>query len=189
MRVKILGGLVIFAWCFLFALVCVGQTIGISGKYEGSADVQPFGKLILTGEIREKDGKLSGVIITPLGDTSIVEGSFKNGNLTLKLDAGGDDIYLSGKLGADGKISGEIKSLSANGTFELKRVGDAAPEVDSTVITSQSKENGAKICAFSPSKYPNATKTLFIQLSGNNLKKPSPNSTRKFRALATAKSF
>ncbi|MCA1624398.1 MAG: hypothetical protein LC768_00570 [Acidobacteria bacterium] len=42
----------------------------------------------------------------------------------LKLDAGGDDIFLSGKVTADCQISGEVSGSTYKGTFELKRVGD-----------------------------------------------------------------
>ena len=184
MRLKICGGLIIFVWCFLFALVCVGQTVGVSGRYEGAADVQPFGKLVLKGDIREKDGKLSGVINTPFGDAKIVEGNFKDGNVTLKLDSGDDDILLNGKLNADGKISGSIKSLSVNGTFELKRVGDASPVADTSVIISQSKEKWREDVRFLAAEIPKRHKNAFHTVRREQFEKAAAELDAKIPSLS-----
>src|ERR1044071_3336540 len=109
---------------FLLALIApnlFAQTTDISGKYEGIADIQGRGKLPISAEIRQKEGKISGVLNTPLGPASTIEGRCTDGNLLLTLDAGGDDIFLSGKVDADRRISGEVSGAVAKGTFELKR--------------------------------------------------------------------
>ena len=48
---------------FVFVVQVVAQQSDISGKYEGIADAQPFGKLNITAEIRNKDSKLRLVLV------------------------------------------------------------------------------------------------------------------------------
>src|SRR5687768_14990656 len=113
----------------------LAQTTDISGKYEGTVDVQGLGKLAVTAEIRQKGEKLTGAVQTPLGEAPVLDGSLRDGNLLLTLDAGGDDVFLSGKAGSDRQLSGEISGAVGKGTFELKRTGDATPEAEMAIVT------------------------------------------------------
>src|SRR5688572_2398443 len=119
--------LIIFTSLLAFAIGVSAQNI--SGKYEGTADVQPFGKLAIKAEIRQSSEKISGAFETPLGAATIFAGSFTGGNLKLTIDAGGDDIYFNGKF-VEGKLTGEVSGETVKGTFELTRIGDASPEPD-----------------------------------------------------------
>lgn len=151
----------VIALFLLFAPNLFGQTPNISGKYEGTAEVQPFGKLPIKAEIRQKDGKFSGSLNTPLGDAAILEGSLVGDKLTLKIDAGGDDIFLNGKVGADGKINGEVTSATVKGTFEMKRTGDVEPEKDFSPVLRQSKEKWREALRFLAEELPKRHKNAF----------------------------
>src|ERR1700755_2542627 len=96
----------LFVGLFLVCSVAVFAQ-NVSGKYEGIADVQPYGKLPISAEMREKNGKVTGTIQTPLGTATIIEGSFDGAVLKLTIDAGGDDIAFNGKF-ANGKLTGEV---------------------------------------------------------------------------------
>ncbi len=118
---------IFIVFTFLLAFAACVSAQNVSGKYEGAADVQPFGKLPIKAEIREKNGKISGAFETPLGMATIMEGNYIDGNLKQTIDAGGDDINFNGKL-SGGKLSGEVLGDSLKGTFELTRTGDATAE-------------------------------------------------------------
>lgn len=155
---------------FLFIMLVAADAfaqmpIDVSGRYEGTADAQSLGKLPIKAEIRQKNGKISGVFYTPLGDIPIIEGTLANDTLSLKLDGGGDDIILNGKVAPDGKITGTIESETARGTFELKRVGDAAPEIDNSVNLHQSKEKWREDLRFLASELPKKHKNAFFRIS------------------------
>ncbi|HEX8368496.1 MAG TPA: hypothetical protein VF604_08140 [Pyrinomonadaceae bacterium] len=153
---------------FLLFVLCApnlfAQTTDISGRYEGTADVQGLGKLSIKAEIRQKNGKLSGVLNTPLGDAPVIEGVFANGVMSLKIDAGGDDIFLNGKV-EGGKISGEVAGSAAKGTFELNRVGAASPETDNSVVLKQSKEKWREDLRFLAIELPKRHKNAFHRIS------------------------
>jgi hypothetical protein len=134
-----------YKYLFFFFVLCFASTVfaqesDISGKYEGTADAKPFGKLKISAEIRDKNGVLSGVLHTPLGDAEIIEGRFALEKFSIKVDAGGDDLFLNGRRERDGKLNGTVTSETANGTFELSRVGDLEAEKDYSIILRQSKE-------------------------------------------------
>lgn len=151
--------LFIFAGLFLiFSAETFAQNV--SGKYEGFADVQPYGKLPISAEMREKNGKVSGAIQTPLGAATIIEGAFDGAILKLTIDAGGDDIAFNGKF-ADGKLTGEVSGDSVKGSFELTRTGDAAPEADLSYIYSQSKEKWRADLRFIAEEIPKRHKNAF----------------------------
>ncbi|MEP6903439.1 MAG: hypothetical protein ABJA66_17060 [Actinomycetota bacterium] len=160
-----------FLLFLFFASNLFAQTADVSGRYEGTADVQGLGKLAISGEIRQKDGKISGMFKTPLGDTAIIEGSFKDGNLSLTLDAGGDDIFFSGKVGSDRKISGEVSGATAKGTFELKRTGDASTEADDAIVLQQSKEKWREDLRFLAAELAKKHKNAFHQISREQFEK------------------
>ena len=179
----------IFFLPLLFASNLFAQPTDVSGKYEGTADVQGLGKMAIKAEIRQKDGKISGVVNTPLGDAPILEASFKDGNLSLKLDAGGDDVFLSGKVGADRKISGEVSGETAKGTFELKRTGDPSPEVDYSVVLRQSKEMWREDLRFLAEELPKKHKNAFHRISREQFEKMVADLNAKISALSDEEIF
>lgn len=162
-----------FSIFFLLALLAsnlFAQTMDISGKYEGTAEVQGLGKLPIKAEIRQKDGKLSGLLITPPGDLPIIEGSYAAGVISLRVDGGGDDIFLNGKV-TGGKISGEVSGATAKGTFELTRTGDAPPETDNSVVLHQSKEKWREDLRFLAAELPKKHKNAFHRISREQFEK------------------
>lgn len=179
----------IFFLLLLFAPNLLAQTVDVSGKYEGTADVQGLGKLPIKAEIRQKDGKVSGFVNTPLGDAPVLEGSFKEGILSLKLDAGGDDVFLSGKVGADRKISGEVSGETAKGTFELKRTGDPSPEADYSIVLKQSKEKWREDLRFLAEELPKKHKNAFHGISREQFEKMVADLDAKIPALSDEEIF
>ncbi|MEO6590496.1 MAG: hypothetical protein ABIP06_14455, partial [Pyrinomonadaceae bacterium] len=159
---------VTFIFLFSFAAAISAQTI--SGKYEGFADVQPFGKLPVKAEMREKNGKISGAFETPLGIAMIVEGSFEAGVLKLTVDAGGDDLNFDGTF-SDGKLKGKVAGGLANGNFELTRIGDASPEVNLSYVYSQSKEKWREDLRFVAEEIPRKHKNAFHKISRQQFEK------------------
>ena len=150
-----------FLFTFLSAIFAAGVFAqNISGKYEGFADVQPYGKLPISAEMREKNGKVSGTIQTPLGAATIIEGAFDGATLKLTIDAGGDDIAFNGKFAA-GKLTGEVAGDAVKGSFELKRTGDAAPEADLSYVYAQSKEKWREDLRFIAEEIPKRHKNAF----------------------------
>jgi len=153
---------------FLLVLLApnlLAQTTDISGKYEGTVEVQSLGKLAVTAEIRQRGDKISGAVQTPLGEAPILDGSFKDGNLLITLDAGGDDVFLSGKVGADRRLSGEISGAVGKGTFELKRTGDATPEAETKVVIALGKEKWREDLRFLAAELPKKHKNAFHRIS------------------------
>jgi hypothetical protein len=97
----------------------------LSGKYEGIAKSDALGDLPLTVEIKNDNGKLSGKIDTPQGPAPITSGTFADGKITMKFDAGGNEGTVNAMLDGD-KISGKWELAGQSGTLELKRVGATA---------------------------------------------------------------
>jgi hypothetical protein len=163
-----------FSALFLFILLApnlYAQTTDVSGKYEGTVEVQSLGKLAVTAEIRQQGDKISGAIQTPLGEAPILDGSFKDGYLLITIDAGGDDVFLSGKVGSDRKLSGEISGAVGKGTFELKRTGDATPESETKVVLALSKEKWRGDLRFLAAELPKKHKNAFHRISKADFEK------------------
>lgn len=97
----------------------------LSGKYEGVAKSDQMGDIPLTVEIKNDNGKLSGKIDTPQGPAAITSGTFDNGKITMKFDAGGNEGTVTAMLAGD-KISGKWELGGQGGPLELKRAGMAA---------------------------------------------------------------
>ena len=171
---------VIFNFLLVF-VVCVSAQ-DISGKYEGTADVQPFGKLPIKAEFRQSGEKISGAFETPLGTATIIAGSYKGGDLKLTIDAGGDDIIFSGKL-VDGKLGGEVSGETVKGTFELMRTGDASPEPDLSYILSQSKEKWREDLRFIAAELPKRHKNAFHTVSRAQFEKAVADLEKQITAL------
>lgn len=158
-------------FCFIFAAATLAQESGISGKYEGTADAQPYGKLKISAEIREKNGKFSGFVRTPLGDSGIIEGSLANGKISIIVDAGGDDLVLNGTRESNGKLTGTVSSESVKGTFELNRVGDLEAEKDYSIVLRQDKEKWREDLKFLSKELSERHKNAFAHISRGQFEK------------------
>jgi hypothetical protein len=100
----------------------------LSGKYEGVAKSDQIGDIPLTVEIKNENGKLTGKIETPQGPAAITGGTFDNGKIVMKFDAGGQEGTVTAMLDGD-KISGKWELSGQGGGLELKRaaMGASAP--------------------------------------------------------------
>ena len=100
----------------------------LSGKYEGVAKSDQIGDIPLTVEIKNDNGKLTGKIETPQGPAAITGGTFDNGKIVMKFDAGGNEGTVTAMLDGD-KISGKWELGGQGGGLELKRaaMGASAP--------------------------------------------------------------
>lgn len=96
----------------------------VSGKYEGVAKSDQIGDVPITVEIKNDNGKLSGKIETPQGPSQITSGTFADGKITMKFDAGGSEGTVDATLNGD-KISGKWSLSGMGGPLELKRAGTA----------------------------------------------------------------
>jgi hypothetical protein len=97
----------------------------LSGKYEGVAKSDQIGDIPLTVELKNDNGKLSGKIDTPQGPAAITSGTYADGKLTMKFDAGGTEGTVTATVNGD-KISGKWELGGQGGPLELKRSGTAA---------------------------------------------------------------
>jgi len=97
----------------------------LSGKYEGVAKSDQLGDIPLTVEIKNDNGKLSGKIDTPQGPAAITSGTYADGKVSMKFDAGGNEGTVTATITGD-KISGKWELAGQGGPLELKRAGMAA---------------------------------------------------------------
>src|SRR6185436_1720471 len=79
----------------------------------------------LTVEIKNDAGKLSGKINSPQGPAAITGGTFDNGKVVMKFDAGGNEGTVTAMLDGD-KITGKWELGGQGGLLELKRAGMAS---------------------------------------------------------------
>src|SRR6185503_9259699 len=92
----------------------------LSGKYEGVAKSDQLGDIPLTVEIKNDNGKLTGKIETPQGPAAITSGTFENGKIVMKFDAGGNEGTVTATLDGE-KITGKWELAGQGGGLELKR--------------------------------------------------------------------
>lgn len=97
----------------------------LSGKYEGVAKSDQLGDIPLTVEIKNDSGKVTGKIETPQGPAAITGGTFENGKIVMKFDAGGNEGTVTAMLDGD-KITGKWELAGQGGALELKRAAMAA---------------------------------------------------------------
>jgi hypothetical protein len=114
----------------------------VSGKYEGVAKSDQLGELPLTVEIKDEGGKLSGKIETPNGPSTITGGTYADGKVTLKFDAGGNEGTVTATLDGD-KIVGKWELAGMGGTLELKRAGMTVAAAPATSMSSGAASTGA----------------------------------------------
>jgi hypothetical protein len=118
----------------------------ISGKYEGIAKSEAFGEIPLTVNLKSAGGKLTGTIETPQGPATITDGSYADGKVTLKFNAGGNEGTVTATLNGD-KIAGKWELGGAGGTLELKKAGGTTP---ATTTTPAAPPTGAPAAAGDP---------------------------------------
>ena len=102
-----------------------GKPADIAGKYEGVAKSQAIGEIPLKVEIKNEGGKLSGKIDTAQGALSITGGTYADGKVVIKFDAGGTEGTVTAKSMGE-NIVGEWEMGGQTGTIELKKVGAMA---------------------------------------------------------------
>ena len=92
----------------------------LSGRYEGTAKNRAAEVIVLTLELTEKDGGMSGMIRSDHGDFTITGGSHKGDDVTLEFDAGGASGTITLKLAED-KLSGTWSAGDDGGSVEVKK--------------------------------------------------------------------
>jgi hypothetical protein len=97
----------------------------ISGSYKGIAKSEALGDIPITVDITNTNGKLKGKIGIPQGDATITDGTYADGKVTLKLDAGGNEGTVTAQL-KGGKIVGDWAVAGQTGTLELTKTEMAA---------------------------------------------------------------
>jgi hypothetical protein len=139
-KVVLLTGLLVLFGAIASA---AGRQAGdsVTGKYEGVAKSDAFGDIPISADIKHESGKLTGKIDSAQGPAPITAGTFAEGKVTLKLDAGGNELVINGELKGD-KIVGTWEMAGQKGTFELKKVTLAA--------TAQPSKPAAPIAAGDP---------------------------------------
>jgi len=97
----------------------------VTGKYEGVAKSDQMGDIPITVEIKDDAGKLTGKIETPQGPAPITSGSYADGKIILKFDAGGNEGTVTASFAGD-KVIGKWELGGMGGAVELKMAGAAA---------------------------------------------------------------
>jgi len=97
----------------------------ISGSYKGIAKSQELGDIPITVDLKNIKGKLSGKIGIPQGDATITDGTYADGKVTLKFDAGGNEGTVTAQVKGD-KIVGDWAVAGQTGTLELTKADAAA---------------------------------------------------------------
>ncbi len=100
----------------------------VSGKWEGVARSDQMGEISVAFELKNDGGKLSGTIESAQGSFPITGGTYADGKIGLKFDAGGNEGVIDATLAGD-KISGKWELSGQGGTLELKKVA-AKPSTD-----------------------------------------------------------
>jgi hypothetical protein len=98
----------------------------VSGIYKGTAKSEAMGEIPLTVTIKNTSGKITGSITIPQGDAEITDGTYADGKVTIKFDAGGNEGTVNAQL-KEGKIVGEWAVGDLKGTLALAKA--EAPEV------------------------------------------------------------
>jgi hypothetical protein len=119
------GSSAVSAASFNTSLRAQDKPADVSGKYEGVAKSAALGEIPLTVEIKSEGGKISGKIDTAQGALPITSGTYADGKIMMKFDAGGTEGTVTAKPMGD-KIVGEWEMGGQTGTIELKKVTVAA---------------------------------------------------------------
>lgn len=119
--------LVSIALTVLASATVFAQGDTLTGKYEGTAKMAGVADSFITLELKNEGGKISGRLMNGTNTVDISEGTWMDGNLSLKFGAAAKDGVLSAKVEAD-KLTGDWISGTVKKTVELKKV-IAAPAV------------------------------------------------------------
>ncbi|HKP87482.1 MAG TPA: hypothetical protein VJZ26_15375 [Blastocatellia bacterium] len=106
----------------------------ISGKYQGVAKSDQIGDIAITVDLKNDNGKLSGKIDSAQGSFAITSGTFADGKLSMKFDAGGNVGTVDATVSGD-KISGKWEIGGQGGPLELKKADAATAAGPSTTPT------------------------------------------------------
>ena len=126
MRVRKFLALVVIAMLVGVTAAMAQGSDPVSGKYEGVAKSDAMGDLPITVNLKNTNGKLSGSIETGQGSAAITDGSYADGKLKLKFDAGGTEGTVDAEF-KDGVIKGKWELGGMGGPLELKKAGAGAP--------------------------------------------------------------
>ncbi len=96
-----------------------------TGRYEGTAQNKSQDVITVTLDLTEKDGVLSGEILSSHGNFTITGGSRKGDAVTVEFDAGGSPGTLSLRM-TENKLVGTWSAGDDGGPVEVKKA--AAPE-------------------------------------------------------------
>jgi hypothetical protein len=98
----------------------------VYGVYEGVARTASHGDVPVSLELRVEQGRIVGVMHTPLGDFFISRGSLEGERLTLTLDSYDDEATLTASL-SGGLLKSEFVGFGERARLELKRTGPVGP--------------------------------------------------------------
>lgn len=122
------------------------QSDALSGKYKGVAKSEAMGDIPLEVTIKNDGGKLSGVISTSQGDATITSGTYENGKVKIKFDAGGTEGTVDAEL-KDGKIIGKWDLGGMGGPLELTKDGAAGAKPSTPAASSSAPAAGGAAMA------------------------------------------
>jgi hypothetical protein len=93
----------------------------LTGRYEGTAKNKAEEVITVTIDLTEKEGSLSGTIISSHGNFTITGGSRDGENLAIEFDADGATGTISVRMNAD-KLVGTWVAGEDGGPVDVKRV-------------------------------------------------------------------
>jgi hypothetical protein len=93
----------------------------LSGKYEGTSKTAGAADVPITLDLKQEGSKFSGRFSSSQNTGEITEGTFSEGNLTLKVNHDGKEATLTGRVEGE-KITGTWVMGAQKGVVELKKV-------------------------------------------------------------------
>ena len=132
----------------------------ISGRYVGTAKTESHGDLPVVAEIRQEKGTITGSMNTPLGDLSILSGSYAGGVLTLKVESYDDEGTITASV-ENGKLVGEFVGFGEKARLELTRTGPPSPPVDTRPVGSLTAEKWREDLRYLAAELPRKHKNAF----------------------------
>ena len=131
MRVRKFLALVVIALLVGVTAAMAQGSDPVSGKYEGVAKSDAMGDLPITVNLKNTNGKLSGSIETGQGSAAITDGTYADGKVKLKFDAGGTEGTVEAEF-KDGVIKGKWELGGMGGPLEIKKAGASTPAAASS---------------------------------------------------------
>ena len=115
----------LFVFTFTLAVSAASAQDTLSGKYEGTLKTTGAADEMVSLELKNDAGKVSGRLMKGQTTIEIGEGSLTESKLMLKLGAAAKDGTISAVVAGD-KITGDLTAGTAKHTLELKKVPAAA---------------------------------------------------------------